>query len=436
MDRRKFLSLGVLAGLTAGVTAGERKLVMAQPMPQSDATPYTGTFFLMIHASGGWDPTMVCDPKGNNGDPMTAVNRYFTPAQIGQAGNIRYAPTMYNVDGGAYSNRQFFEKFHDRLLVLNSIDMQTNNHDGGTRYTWSGHLEDGYPPLAALIAAAKAPGRPLAFLSNGGYDNTQGVVPLARVDNLDTIYAIAYPNVVQRGRGDLFQTNATAERVRRYQQQRLAAQVAQQTLPTYESSMRQLLATRGSGNLLQGLIDHLPTNADIGRSNNPIYRQGIVALAAYQAGVSAAANLTTGGFDTHGDHDRAQGDALGRLLHGVDLLMDRIEEMGLSDRVVVMIGSDFGRTPQYNSGNGKDHWSVTSAMMMGPGIRGDRVIGETTDSFRARGLDFGTLQVSDSSSQHLNPKSIHMAMRRFAGIERTELARQYPIAGDDISLFA
>lgn len=428
MERRKFLGLGVLAGLAAGVTPGARRVLDAQPMPpNSSAQPYTGRFFLMVDAGGGWDPTMVCDPKGGD------INRQFMPSAIRSAGNIPYAPITYP-DG--YTNQRFFEKYHQRLLVLNGIDMQTNNHDSGNRFTWSGHLEDGYPPLAAMVAAALAPGRPLGFLSNGGYENTMGIVPLARLPSVDTIGRIAYPNrtdpAMEQAR---YLSEASYLRIQRYQRERTVAMADASTLLAYENSMRQLVATRSGSNLLERLMTYLPNNAELGRATNPILRQGMVALAAYQAGVTAAANLAVGGFDTHGNHDTNQGNALSRLLQGVDQLMDRVEMLGLSDRVTVVVGSDFGRTPTYNAQMGKDHWSVSSMLLMGAGVRGNRVIGATNEAQRARGLDFATLAVSDASTRRLNPKSIHTSLRRLAGVETSDVARQFPIYGDRIDLF-
>ena len=428
MERRKFLGLGVLAGLAAGVTPGARRVLDAQPMPpNSSAQPYTGRFFLMVDAGGGWDPTMVCDPKGGD------INRQFMPSAIRSAGNIPYAPITYP-DG--YTNQRFFEKYHQRLLVLNGIDMQTNNHDSGNRFTWSGHLEDGYPPLAAIIAASLAPGRPLGFLSNGGYENTMGLVPLARLPSVDTIGRIAYPNrtdpAMEQAR---YLSEASYLRIQRYQRERTVAMADASTLLAYENSMRQLVATRSGSNLLERLMTYLPNNDTLGRATNPILRQGMVALAAYQAGVTAAANLAVGGFDTHGNHDTSQGTALSRLLQGVDQLMDRVEMLGLSDRVTVVVGSDFGRPPTYNAQMGKDHWSVTSMLLMGAGVRGNRVIGATNEAQRARGLDFATLAVSDASTRRLNPKSIHTSLRRLAGVETAEAARQFPIYGDRIDLF-
>jgi uncharacterized protein (DUF1501 family) len=41
----------------------------------------------------------------------------------------------------------------------------------------------------------------------------------------------------------------------------------------------------------------------------------------------------------------------------------------LSDEVVVVLISEMGRFPQRNTGGGNDHWTYTSAMLVGPGVR-------------------------------------------------------------------
>ena len=430
LDRRKFLSLSVLAGLAAGGSLAGRKLFAQSGNMPTQLEPYTGKFFLFINAGGGWDPTMFCDPKGG------ALNRNYTTANIARAGNIPYAPVMYTTDGG-YSNQQFFEKFSPRLMVLNGIDQQTNNHDGGNRYTWSGKLEDGYPPLVALIAAALAPGQPLGFLSNGGYENTQGIVPLTRVNDLGAIARIAFPNRPDPANMmSQYHSPDTAARIARFQQARLQAMAARQSLSVFDRSMKQLASTRSGGNLLERLMQFLPPDALINATQNPIARQGYVALAAYQSGLTAAANLDVGGFDTHGDHDNQQGNALGRLLKGIDLVMDRVDALNMQDKVVVVVGSDFGRTPEYNPQNGKDHWSVTSMMMMGAGITGNTVIGGSTDTHRAKGFDLDNVVVNEASDKRLNPASLHIALRRFAGITTAEATRQFPIYGQNLGLFA
>ena len=119
----------------------------AQPISGS---AYTGTYWIFMHAGGGWDPTHLCDPKGrvneNENDPMGR----FLRDDIRTAGNINYAPL--GDDGTALD--AFFQEHYQRLLVVNGMDTGTNGHDQGTRGTWSGRTEEGHPPIGALIAAA------------------------------------------------------------------------------------------------------------------------------------------------------------------------------------------------------------------------------------------------------------------------------------------
>jgi hypothetical protein len=96
--------------------------------------------------------------------------------------------------------------------------------------------------------------------------------------------------------------------------------------------------------------------------------------------------------------------------------MTEAEKAGIAGDLVVMMGSDFARGPGYNADNqygGKDHWSITSAMLMGRGIAGDRVVGATTDDQLARAIDPGSLGLADGGKV-LKPETIHLALRKLA----------------------
>ncbi len=134
---------------------------------------HDGPFWVLVNAGGGWDPTSLCDPKGRrNEETPDPMNMYFT-GDIGEAGRLRYAP----VGNNAY----FFDKYFRELLVINGIDSQTNGHSAGTRHTWSGRLPEGHPSFGALLAASTAPEKPMAMLTNGGYDFTAGLIGPSRV---------------------------------------------------------------------------------------------------------------------------------------------------------------------------------------------------------------------------------------------------------------
>ena len=99
MNRRSFVK-GILA-------------ISAMPgfrLPLAQAANYRGKLFVFVQADGGWDPTSFCDPKANpSGEPT--INHWTEKAEIGQAGNIHYAPFG--------NNRAFFEKYYQRMLVVN-----------------------------------------------------------------------------------------------------------------------------------------------------------------------------------------------------------------------------------------------------------------------------------------------------------------------------
>ncbi|WP_373046855.1 DUF1501 domain-containing protein [Vulgatibacter sp.] len=420
MDRRDFLKLASYAGLSLGFPA-------VLPRSASAQAPYDGPLWVMVHAGGGWDPTSLCDPKGMLfADDPEAMNRSYLAADIGTAGNLRYAPV-----GG---NQLFFEKYASRLLVLNGVDTETNSHDSGTRNVWSGKLAEGHPCFAALVAAAVGPEKPMSFLTSGGYDFTSGLVAPTRTGNMGALTRIAFPDLMDPANAESrFHTAATAERIAAAQRARLEALMAKQQLPLVRNEMNMLFNARAGENELRMLTEFLPATLDT--SNNPLKRQAQVAIAGYRAGITVAANLTLGGFDTHGNHDAAHIPRLQLLLEGVDFLMTEAEAAGVGDRVVVVVGSDFGRTPGYNEGNGKDHWSVTSLMLMGPGIRGNRVIGSTDERHRPLAVNPETLQ-TDPDGVRIKPAHVHRALRRLAGIEGADGSYGFPLPGEDLPLFS
>ena len=66
----------------------------------------------------------------------------------------------------------------------------------------------------------------------------------------------------------------------------------------------------------------------------------MVAVAGFKTGLAVAANLSIGGFDTHGNHDGGHIPLMGNLLAGIDLVWTEITNAGLAGKVVIAVGSD------------------------------------------------------------------------------------------------
>ena len=420
MNRRDFLRLCGGAGLVLMTPAALRN---AKAAPRSSES--SGPFWMFFHASGGWDPTSLCDPKGAaNETDADGVNHYLT-RDIEQAGNLRYAPVA--------NNAAFFQKHYRRLMVVNGLDTQTNSHDAGTRHVWSGKLAEGYPSLAALIASTVAEERPMAFISNGGYDYTAGLVAPTRTGNIGVLDRIAFPNSIEGARGsdaEKFHTDATWDRLVKYQQQRQPYLTGAVNLPKAQASVSQLFVARMGQNEVKRLSEFLPAEFE----QEELKRQAQVAIAGFRAGIAQTANLSTGGFDTHGDHDNSHFPRLQSLMEGVDFAWTEAERQGVADNLIIVVGSDFGRTPGYNDGNGKDHWSISSMLLMGKGIPGNRVVGLTDERHSAPHLDPKTMKplIQEKGGIRLEPKHVHFHLRRLAGLTGEPVAEQeFPLLGTE-----
>ncbi len=427
MNRRQFLQRAIALTVANAVPAALIK-------PAYGDTPER--FLITVNAAGGWDPTSLIDPKGDapRSDGLGPVNNYAASA-IKSAGNLLYAPYSQLVEppasdsAGHFDN--FFSKHYERLLVINGIDTQTNGHDSGRRFVWSGQLQEGYPTVAALAAAPFAE-QPMAFISNGGYDFTASLVAPVRTADASTFSALAYPNSQFPNNEALlaanFISNASYDLVQQARTERLTRLRMAETLPKRQLQMDQLSTARNTDAGLETLLSYLPEEVSTGLKG-----QAEVALAAFASGLAVSATLNIGGFDSHGDHDEAHTSSLTGLLDGLDHLWTQIEANGLQDKVTVIVGSDFGRTPFYNTGDGKDHWNITSILAMGAGITGNRVIGGTDENFEALAINAETLE-TDSNGIIMTPQHIHRALRDFLGIQ-SELDALFPITAEPLALF-
>lgn len=420
MDRRDFLRVLGFSGLAA--TAAPSVFGRAHAADPVEGG-YTGPFYVHVHCSGGWDPTLLCDPKGraNENDPEP-VNMYFTD-EIQEIGAFRVAP----VEGHA----AFFERMKNDLLVINGVDAQTNSHETGSRYVASGSMNPGYPALAALAAAKVEPRPTLAFVSHGGYDLTDGLVGATRLPDGNTILEVAYPDrlSVSDPSSSLF-PEAIRDRIALAHAERLDRLTGQASLPRIKRAMGLLQQARASDNDLARLAEILPDNLS---SFNGMARQAAVTMSAFKAGVAVSASLVTGGFDTHGNHDASHTPRMQDLIRGLTTLMDEAERYGIADQIIVVVGSDFARTPWYNDGNGKDHWSISSMMMWGPGIRGGRVLGGSDERQVSIDLDLDTLKPS-SGGGRITYEHVHASIRELLGLQGWETAERYAL-GETLSLF-
>ncbi|MFO0868258.1 MAG: DUF1501 domain-containing protein [Pirellulales bacterium] len=84
-------------------------------------------------------------------------------------------------------------------------------------------------------------------------------------------------------------------------------------------------------------------------------------------------------WDTHGDNfNRLKDRLLPVFDHAMAALLADLDQRGTLDETLVVMLTDFGRTPRINGGAGRDHYpSVYSIVLAGGGIRGGQVYGSS-----------------------------------------------------------
>lgn len=410
----------------------------------ADATHFPGPFLITIHAGGGWDPTMFFDGKVKNDFVQVP---YAAPATLGK---FKYAPLELK-DGAVTLDTVagFLGDLGSRLTIINGIDTQTNNHETGTKHIWSGKSFEQLPSMGALFAAGQLGDQklPIAYVSSGGYDITANLVPLTRISSPTALRTASLPNVVNPTAAPEAWTNYhdadTYSRIESASTARLARLSGGTLMPAEQHGVAGLSEAREGMAGFDDLALALPTTPtdtktafpELGGYNDTQLtswlRAAETALYSFSVGQAAAANIGAGGFDTHDTHDVKHTKQVGKLFLLMRFIYQLADQLELTDKLYVAVGSDFGRTPLYNVGMGKDHWNVTSMALSGPNIAGGRVIGATDDQLRPMKIDPADLTASlatdDTSGTRLNPAHIHRAFRRVVGLEESPAAAKFAL---------
>jgi hypothetical protein len=93
--------------------------------------------------------------------------------------------------------------------------------------------------------------------------------------------------------------------------------------------------------------------------------------------------VTCGGWDMHGGgKEFTMADGLDSLTPAVDkavsAFIEDLAQRGLSEKILLVITGEFGRTPRINKNGGRDHWgSLCTLAFVGGGLRMGQVVGRS-----------------------------------------------------------
>jgi uncharacterized protein (DUF1501 family) len=367
MTRRGVLQLGLS---TAALLAMPPMRWIAK------ADPTNPHFLVMLFSDGGWDPTQTLDVH----DPLDATDGIdvdvpqaisgLPPSQIATVGGITYMSnptTRPAVD-------TFFTNWAAKTCVVNGIGTRSTSHDQSRQLVLTGYLDPTRADFAVISAHKNGPDMPLPHLLLSGQSFGGQFAGLSGRLGGQMGTAIAYNRLSDNG---MAAVSALGEA---YVQQaleweRLIAQGAAQS--AVSGKFEAFHDANGRADKLTRLANGLNLNTGTGA-------QLATSLAnAFRSGLTTSVSVNPfGGFDTHTDNTQ-QNTQWDRVFTYVDALAAGLQAQAgivaptLLDETTIVVCSEFGRTPELNTDNGKDHHPWTSMLLVGKGVKGGTSVGLT-----------------------------------------------------------
>ena len=122
---------------------------------------------------------------------------------------------------------------------------------------------------------------------------------------------------------------------------------------------------------------------DMKRASNLLGKQMLLARRLVEAGCGFV-TVSDCGWDYHANSNSPKNMAGiwpmgGQVDHAVSAFIEDLEQRGLSEKVLLVVTSEMGRTPRINNNGGRDHYGkLTPLMLYGGGLKMGQVIGAST----------------------------------------------------------
>ena len=343
---------------------------------------------IVVLNSGGWDVTYALDPK-------PGATRIDVPAgehaRIGGIDLLSHAARP-SVDA-------FFRRYGALSALIRGVQVRSFIHNDCTKRILTGTPSDQNADFAAIAAHELGRDLPVPYLVLGNSALSGPYAALTgRAGTTNQISSLLTADGSFISAAPYAPSEQEEALVRRY----------------LDASATRIAATRGRSAANRKQIEAFQRSLEQnqllrsfalrrGGFGKPDYTPDLkvqieVATTALEGGLCHAAMLETSGWDTH-DDNTLQHALHENLFANLLLLAQSLEQKALLSNSVVVVLSEMGRTPKLNAGGGKDHWPVTSALVFGAGVRGDRVIGGTDDQLGALSVNLQSGAVDPAGKQ-------------------------------------
>lgn len=393
LHRRDFLTCAGAAGALGLAGSLLRGSAAHAGPPAAARTVGSARKLVLVMAQGGWDTTIALDPKVQS-----------TRVDVAPGVTKTFGQTRIHTNADAWpAVESYFAAYGAQTAVVRGITVSSVSHRECVTRMSTGTRDPANGDLGAVVAHDLGVNRPLPYLVLGDTAFTGPyAVSSGRIGATNQILALLDPS---QG----YPTGTT-----------FAPSAAEQTMiERYsQASLTRARATRGSTGYNARRLDDYATaiahGEQLKRVRTGFGRRGAtlaldsqvdLAVTALQQDISQAVMLNTRlAWDTHTDNDVDQATFHQEAFTALARLMGKLGATAgsgggtLLDETVVVMYSEFSRTPRRNADGGKDHWPVTSAVVAGAGIAGGRSYGATTADVQAEQIDLATGAISPAGT--------------------------------------
>lgn len=406
MLRRDLLRAGVALTAAAAIPSSARnftRTASAAPAPRN---------LLVVFNYGGWDTTYALDAKARGGKIDVG------DGEITRIGEI---PIL------AHANRpsvtEFFRTYGSMTSVVNGIQVRSIAHSECIKRMLTGTPSTDSADVAATAAFELGRELPVPYLVLGPIAITGAYGSIAgRTGSVNQLRSLVVPggeypparNAMSRA--DIAPTASEEDLVRAYLKAGADRQRAVRGQGAANGKqLDDFVRSLDREGLLRRFVKDNDGFGDFAYTPD-LAVQSDIAVRAIERGLSQSVMLG-GGFqwDTHNDNTD-QVALHESLFAGLIALGKSLEAKKLLDKTTVLVISEMGRTPKLNVSRGKDHWPVTSALVFGAGVAGNRVVGATDDSLGALSVDLKSGRPADGGKQ-IQTANLAAAVLRIVGVD-------------------
>lgn len=377
LARRDFLRVGSLAGLSLAQTL--RLQAAAPAISQRAAADDVNCIFIFI--VGGmshhdmWDlkPQAPAEIRGDFSPIATRV----PGLQIGEL-----LPQIATVT--------------DKFALLRSMTHTDSDHGRGFHIMMTGKKagvgdfngnqnNNQHPCLGSMVARLGAAGELPPYISVPNFLNSGGPSFLGSSYGPFTIEAdpadptfqvrdITLPASITGDRSRLRQ--AALQELNRLEGEVERAQTQVKSLDEFYEKAHRLMTSKKAKEAFDIARESERTRAAYGMTS--IGQCSLLARRLVEAGCRFV-SIENGHWDTHRKNSYSLKDLLCPSFdQAIPALLRDLEQRGLLDSTLVVVTTEFGRTPRINPLAGRDHWpNAFSILMAGAGVRPGQVIGAT-----------------------------------------------------------